>query len=155
MVRREGRWGKLCMQNFESAVERLRPSFQVNDLGHAVCKELTFRLVLVALYIPCFELSDIKSIMNGCSSLEKVERKTDSARANDDQSYYEIIESDADAMNESVSEVDDEGDMLEETPRASTLDYSTSKCSKRQIVHIQCRDLQCGIRPQTVSTRAR
>ena len=43
MVRREGRWGKLCMQNFESAVSKLRESFQVNDLGRAVCKELTFK----------------------------------------------------------------------------------------------------------------
>ena len=43
MVRREGRWGKLCMQNFETAVEKLRQSFQVNDLGKAVCKELTFK----------------------------------------------------------------------------------------------------------------
>lgn len=42
MVRREGRWGKLCMQNFETAVEKLRQSFQVNDLGQAVCRELTF-----------------------------------------------------------------------------------------------------------------
>ena len=42
MVRREGRWGKLCMQNFETAVERLSQSFQVNDLGKAVCRELTF-----------------------------------------------------------------------------------------------------------------
>jgi hypothetical protein len=42
MVRREGRWGKLCMQNFETAVEKLRQSFQVNDLGKAVCRELTF-----------------------------------------------------------------------------------------------------------------
>ena len=43
MVRRNGRWGKLCLQNFESAVAKLSQSFQVRDLGRAVCKELTFK----------------------------------------------------------------------------------------------------------------
>lgn len=43
MVRREGRWGKLCMQNFESVVEKLGQSLQVNDLGKAICQELTFK----------------------------------------------------------------------------------------------------------------
>jgi len=43
MVRREGRWGKLCMQNFESVVDKLRQSLQINDLGKAICKELTFK----------------------------------------------------------------------------------------------------------------
>ena len=43
MVRRQGRWGKLCMQNFESTVGSLRDSFEIPDLGRAVCRELTFK----------------------------------------------------------------------------------------------------------------
>lgn len=129
MVRREGRWGKLCMQNFETAVEKLRQSFQVNDLGKAVCRELTF------------------------TGLERAERKLDSSRSNQDSSYFELVES-GNEDNE-YENIDEDGDVLVESPRTSMLDYTSSKCAKRQVVHVQCRDLECGVRPQLVSTRAR
>lgn len=96
------------------------------------------------------------------SGLERAERKLDSSRSNQDPSYYELIESDGDA-NEyenfeeptTIEHFDAAGETLIESPRASMLDYTTSQCSKRQVVHIQCRDLECGVRPQLVSTRAR
>lgn len=90
--------------------------------------------------------------------MERVERKTDASRSSDDQTYYELVESDYESNSSTFSsstELDDEGDLLETTPRASTLDYTTSKCSKRQVVHVACRDLECGVRPQSTSTRAR
>lgn len=95
------------------------------------------------------------------SGLERAERKMDASRSNQDSSvYYELVESGSDVNEyENIEEpltfehLDD--DMLVESPRASMLDYTTSKCSKRQVVHVQCRDLECGVRPQLVSTRAR
>lgn len=97
------------------------------------------------------------------SGLERAERKLDSSRSHQDSTYYELVESGTDG-NEydnfdeptTIEHFDDDGNgELVETPRASMLDYTTSKCSKRQVVHIQCRDLECGVRPQLVSTRAR
>lgn len=99
------------------------------------------------------------------SALDKVEKKTDSARSNSDEAYYEIVESSdvqekdtltaASNSTAAVELLDDEGDLLTESPRASTLDYTTSTCPKRQVIHIQCRDLECGIRPRSTFTRAR
>ncbi len=96
------------------------------------------------------------------SGLERAERKMDASRSNQDSVYYELVESASDVNEYENAEeqltfehLSEDGEMLVESPRASMLDYTTSKCSKRQVVHVQCRDLECGVRPQLVSTRAR
>lgn len=85
--------------------------------------------------------------------MERAERKLDSSRSNQDSSYFELVES-GNEDNE-YENIDEDGDVLVESPRTSMLDYTSSKCAKRQVVHVQCRDLECGVRPQLVSTRAR
>lgn len=87
----------------------------------------------------------------------------DSSRSNQESVYYELIESGADNIDYDNVEgqqtfqhaLDGDDEMLIESPRASMLDYTASKCSKRQVIHVQCRDLECGVRPQLSSTRAR
>lgn len=88
---------------------------------------------------------------------EKAERKTDSSRLNQEQKYFELVEAVTSAEEDEESSTADyfAEDSLTETPRASTLDYTASKCSKRQVVHVQCRDLECGIRPRLTAPRAR
>ena len=94
--------------------------------------------------------------------LERAERKLDSSRSSQDSVYFELVEfGNEDNEYENVDEqlpfgnMEDDIGALVESPRASMLDYTTSKCAKRQVVHVHCRDLECGIRPQLVSTRAR
>ncbi|XP_065165207.1 uncharacterized protein [Atheta coriaria] len=43
MVRKNGVWGKLCVANFDSVVSRSRMSWEVTDLGQAVCKAMTYK----------------------------------------------------------------------------------------------------------------
>ena len=43
MVRKQGRWGKLCLQNFDKVVERSQSPWEVSDLGRAVCKAMSYR----------------------------------------------------------------------------------------------------------------
>jgi len=43
MVRKQGRWGKLCLQNFDKVVARSQSEWKVADLGRAVCKAMTYR----------------------------------------------------------------------------------------------------------------
>ncbi|CAG9855145.1 unnamed protein product [Phyllotreta striolata] len=43
MVRKYGKWGKLCIDNFESVVNSTRIAWQIPDLGQAVCKSMTYQ----------------------------------------------------------------------------------------------------------------
>ncbi|KAK6630290.1 hypothetical protein RUM44_004957 [Polyplax serrata] len=43
MVRKNGRWGKLCIDNFDSVSLRSKTGWKISDLGRSVCKALTFR----------------------------------------------------------------------------------------------------------------
>jgi len=43
MVRKQGRWGKLCLQNFDNVAARSQSTWEVSDLGRAVCKAMTYR----------------------------------------------------------------------------------------------------------------
>lgn len=96
------------------------------------------------------------------SGLERAEKKLDSSRSSQDSSYFELVES-GNEDNEyenlddqlALDNLDQDSGALVARPRASMLDYTTSKCAKRQVVHVHCRDLECGVRPQLVSTRAR
>jgi len=78
----------------------------------------------------------------------RAERRTDSARLDTDPIYYEITEeSDADV------EYDEDG---ARGGRSTTLEYVPTKCAKRDVVHVMCSGLECGIRPRLhAPTRAR
>ncbi|CAH1103275.1 unnamed protein product [Psylliodes chrysocephalus] len=43
MVRKYGKWGKLCIDNFESVVNLTHIAWQIPDLGKAVCKSMTYQ----------------------------------------------------------------------------------------------------------------
>ena len=43
MVRRRGRWGPLCVDNFDALVRRTRTAWSVQELGRAVCSALTYK----------------------------------------------------------------------------------------------------------------
>lgn len=43
MVRRRGRWGPLCLDNFETLVRQTGTSWSVQELGRAVCSALTYK----------------------------------------------------------------------------------------------------------------
>ncbi|XP_060516368.1 serine protease nudel-like [Cylas formicarius] len=43
MVRKLGRWGKLCIDNFENVVSNSRISWEIEDLGKAICKSMTYQ----------------------------------------------------------------------------------------------------------------
>nr|XP_023014443.1 serine protease 33-like [Leptinotarsa decemlineata] len=43
MVRKYGKWGKLCIDNFENVVTLSHISWQIPDLGKAVCKSMTYQ----------------------------------------------------------------------------------------------------------------
>lgn len=74
-----------------------------------------------------------------------------------DQKYYELVEAatSEEEVEDSTPADSSEDEVLTETARASTLDYTSSKCSKRQVIHVQCRGLECGVRPRLAAPRAR
>lgn len=43
MVQKHGKWGRLCIQNFDKVVARSHSSLQINDLGRAVCRSMTYK----------------------------------------------------------------------------------------------------------------
>lgn len=43
MVRKNGSWGKLCIDNFNSFSKNSETGWKISDLGKSVCKALTFR----------------------------------------------------------------------------------------------------------------
>lgn len=45
MIRKNGQWGKLCTENFDSLNYNFKSSWSMEDLGKAVCKAMTFRYV--------------------------------------------------------------------------------------------------------------
>ena len=50
LVRKEGRWGKLCVNNADNVVDNLRQPFRIKDLGNAVCKQLTFKWFIFSFF---------------------------------------------------------------------------------------------------------
>ncbi|XP_069689200.1 uncharacterized protein [Periplaneta americana] len=119
MVRKQGRWGKLCLQNFDNVVARSESTWEVADLGRAVCKAMTY------------------------SDFERVNRTIDmpgSSRA-DDSHYFELAYSSD--SNRNISQ-----------PRSS-LSFQETQCNQKEVVHVSCRDLQCGVRPQAINQWAR
>lgn len=51
MVRKNGAWGKLCLENFERVTSRASTTWTVTDLGQAVCQALTFRYVALPPFL--------------------------------------------------------------------------------------------------------
>lgn len=45
MVRKNGTWGKLCVDNFDNVVSKSRISWEIDDLGKALCKSMTYKYV--------------------------------------------------------------------------------------------------------------
>ncbi|CAH0562093.1 unnamed protein product [Brassicogethes aeneus] len=43
MVRKFGQWGKLCVDNFEEVISKSHISWEISDLGRAVCKSMTYQ----------------------------------------------------------------------------------------------------------------
>lgn len=43
MIRKFGNWGKLCTENFEKVVTNSQSSWQISDIGRAVCKAMTYQ----------------------------------------------------------------------------------------------------------------
>uniref|UniRef100_A0AAR5PWV3 Peptidase S1 domain-containing protein n=1 Tax=Dendroctonus ponderosae TaxID=77166 RepID=A0AAR5PWV3_DENPD len=43
MVRKHGVWGKLCIDNFDNVVSKSHISWEINDLGKAICKSMTYQ----------------------------------------------------------------------------------------------------------------
>lgn len=42
-VRKNGKWGKLCLENIDSLILERQTSWTVEDLGRAVCKAITYQ----------------------------------------------------------------------------------------------------------------
>lgn len=42
MIRKQGVWGKFCVQNFDQVISKSKISWQFEDLGRAVCKTMTY-----------------------------------------------------------------------------------------------------------------
>ncbi|XP_033608971.1 transmembrane protease serine 2-like [Cryptotermes secundus] len=133
MVRKQGRWGKLCLQNFDNVVARSQSAWEVADLGRAVCKAMTY------------------------SDFERVNRTVDtpsSSRA-DSSHYFELAYS-SDAYNNSQPR------FYQWTTQHYIQEYRTlqvaslvtaqpTQCNQKEVVHVSCRDLRCGIRPQAIN----
>lgn len=43
MVRKHGEWGKLCTDNFQNVISHSKISWEISDLGKAVCKSMTYQ----------------------------------------------------------------------------------------------------------------
>ncbi|XP_066259069.1 uncharacterized protein [Euwallacea similis] len=43
MVRKRGSWGKLCVDNFENVVSKSHMSWEIKDLGKALCRSMTYQ----------------------------------------------------------------------------------------------------------------
>ncbi|GFU23909.1 prostasin, partial [Nephila pilipes] len=108
MVRKEGSWGKLCLDNLhDSRALRLK----LDELGEAVCSALTFR------------------------SVSESQRTHDTKDSND--TYY-VISNQVPTHNKRSSAI-----------------FRTSECNSRQVMRVQCGDLECGLRPMSSGPRRR
>lgn len=43
MVKKEGVWGKVCLQNFEDFITKSNLDWNLQGLGESVCKTMTFK----------------------------------------------------------------------------------------------------------------
>ncbi|XP_066975872.1 uncharacterized protein [Macrobrachium rosenbergii] len=166
MVRKKGRWGKLCVDNFENAMSKAATTWSINDLGQAVCKTLTF--------------SDFRNIERQVDSLPlsrsavpriPVEQPgTDAAQGSEDPIYYEIdvsttstlasrarsLLSPADSAASSIiSTLTRDRKSLAGADLRLSLDFERTSCPRKDVVKVSCSSLQCGMRPRAVSHRAR
>ena len=98
--------------------------------------------------------------------MERAEKTTDMARSSSlHGDYFEIIEPVKGVESNGTStapvaslaaEAEAQAEAEGRSEPTSMLEYASSKCPKRQVVHVQCRSFKCGLRPRTVqSTRAR
>ncbi|GFU81962.1 atrial natriuretic peptide-converting enzyme [Trichonephila clavipes] len=108
MVRKEGSWGKLCLDNLLDSRALRR---KLDELGEAVCSALTFR------------------------SVSDSQRTRDAKDSND--TYY-VISNQVPSQNKRSSAI-----------------FSTSECDSREVMRVQCRDLECGMRPMSSGPRRR
>ncbi|XP_065567491.1 uncharacterized protein LOC136031714 isoform X2 [Artemia franciscana] len=125
MVRRDGRWGKLCADNVDVVSNSEEEKWKLEDLGKAVCSSLTYR------------------------AHEVVNRTKDnpaSGRSFENSGpYYEMT----------LSNGERQSTLRVENPRSLSLDFRPTACAKREVFKIQCKQLECGMRPRATAGRAR
>ncbi|XP_076326318.1 serine protease hepsin-like [Tachypleus tridentatus] len=104
MVRKHGRWGKLCIDNNQ---------WRVEELGDAICSALSYR--------------NMESVSIGSETLSK------------NPVYFEFTPPSSEVLPLS----------------RSTHLFQPSKCEDKNVLHVKCSSLECGIRPLTASFRKR
>ncbi|XP_015111459.1 uncharacterized protein LOC107037419 [Diachasma alloeum] len=105
-IRRNGKWGKLCLNGTDSLLEDRRTSWTVEDLGRAFCKAITYQ--------------DYERV-------EKIREERDDGRT-----YYSLF------LNDRSSD-------------KASLTFRASDCPSREVLRVKCKNLECGIRTQTMS----
>uniref|UniRef100_A0A0P4W7C6 Peptidase S1 domain-containing protein n=1 Tax=Scylla olivacea TaxID=85551 RepID=A0A0P4W7C6_SCYOL len=156
MVRKNGAWGKLCLENFERVTSRAAAHWTVSDLGQAVCRTLTF------------------------SDFSRVERQVDptpvarpdpllppgyrkgiyrpdlSRNATAKPTYYKIHLTNSLAYpSRARSLATPEEGSAPGNDLTLSLEFEETRCPKRDVLQVSCQSLQCGMRPRAVSHRAR
>ncbi|XP_022246562.1 serine protease nudel-like [Limulus polyphemus] len=104
MVRKHGRWGKLCVDNNQ---------WKVDELGEAICSALSYR--------------NVESVSIGSETSSK------------SSVYFEFTPPSSELLPVS----------------RSTHLFQPSKCEEKNVMHVTCSSLECGIRPVTASFRKR
>ncbi|MPC24680.1 Serine protease nudel [Portunus trituberculatus] len=151
MVRKNGEWGKLCLENFERVTSRAAAHWTVNDLGQAVCRTLTF------------------------SDFSRVERQVDptpvarpdpllppgyrkgiyrpdlSRNATAKPTYYKIHLTNSLAFpSRARSFATPEEGSAPGNDLTLSLEFEETRCPKRDVLQVSCQSLQCGMRPRAV-----
>ncbi|XP_068241561.1 uncharacterized protein [Palaemon carinicauda] len=164
MVRKKGRWGKLCIDNFENAMSKAATTWSINDLGQAVCKTLTFSNFQ---YIE----RQVDSLPLSRSARPHVPvEETDGVRGSEDPIYYEINVSPTSSLASrarflsphsvpapppAITSLTRDKKSLSGTDLRLSLEFERTSCPRKDVVKVSCSNLQCGMRPRAVSHRAR
>lgn len=132
-VRKNGKWGKLCLNGMEHLMEERRALWTIEDLGRAVCKAITYQSVF---YIKSkIKIKKKKRIDTKISLIfrdyENVEKVTEDRHGND-KIYYSLF------FNDKITD-------------KTSLTFKLSTCPTREVLRVKCKNLECGIRTQTTS----
>ncbi|CAG0922381.1 unnamed protein product [Notodromas monacha] len=131
MVRKSGKWGKLCLNNFENVVRQADTHWDITDLGRAACKALTYQ---------DFELVE-RRYDAPANGLQQQQALAPTLRTADANLFFQLIFGNSESSEETTEDA-----LLGRSVVRGSLTYTESKCPRKDVLWVQCGSLKCGRR---------
>ncbi|XP_024086274.1 serine protease nudel-like [Cimex lectularius] len=118
MVKKEGEWGKMCLQNFDNVISKSKTDWSLQDLGQSVCKTLSYK------------------------NFDGITRQKDVTPRNMAKApvYYELALSND--RNDSYNSKRSASFFREKFA------FQKTTCIEKEVAQVACSNLECGIRPE-------